>query len=462
VVAEQRHRHRRRGSTSPTGSPSPPLAPSHLDAQGRRVFELTAKSGRHDFGSGHAADTWGFDGDYLGPTLRAAKGEQVLVNVHNSLGETTTVHWHGMHLPAAMDGGPHQPIAPGTTWSPTWTIKQPAATLWYHPHPHGDTAQHVYRGLAGMFILDDPAAPVALPDEYGVDDIPVIVQDRAFDGDSLDEGRSLLAGTGILGDTIVVNGTVAPFLDVTTSLVRLRVLNASNARPFNFRFATGGSSPGSAPTAGCWRPRSRPHTCSSRRVSERRSSSGYGRAIGWCCAARRSTSAATWCRTAWFGGEDRFDVLELRGAAQLRASAGVPAGLVEIERLPPSSAVTSRDFSLTSETINGSAMSMERVDVTATLGTVEVWSITNQDGAPHDFHLHDVQFQVLGAKVLAWKDTVFVPAGDTVRIIMRFADYADPGVPYMFHCHLLYHEDQGMMGQFVVVRPGEQASLHRH
>jgi blue copper oxidase len=104
----------------------PPLAPSELDADGRRVFELTAAQGQHDFGAGRT-DTWGFNGDYLGPTLRVRRGDEVLVNVHNELDEETTVHWHGLHLPAVMDGGPHQPIAPGQTWSPTWRIDQPAA-----------------------------------------------------------------------------------------------------------------------------------------------------------------------------------------------------------------------------------------------------------------------------------------------------------------------------------------------
>ncbi|MBB5872537.1 FtsP/CotA-like multicopper oxidase with cupredoxin domain [Allocatelliglobosispora scoriae] len=440
----------------------PPLAPSHLDGQGRRVFELTAKAGKHDFGSGRTADTWGFDGDYLGPTLRAAKGEQVLVNMHNSLGEATTVHWHGMHLPAAMDGGPHQPVAPGATWSPTWTIKQPAATLWYHPHPHGETARHVYRGLAGMFILDDPAAPVDLPDEYGVDDIPVIVQDKAFDGAALDEGRALLAGTGILGDTIAVNGTVAPFLDVTTSLVRLRVLNASNARPFNFRFADGRAFDWIGTDGGLL---AAPVSASHVQLSPgERAEIVVGVRAGERVVLRSEEVdlGGNLVQDRFVGGKDRFDVLELRGAAVLRASVGVPPRLVEMERLDPSTAVTTRGFSLTSETINGSAMSMERVDVTATLGTTEIWEITNRDGAPHNFHVHDVQFQVLGADVVAWKDTVFATPGETVRIVLRFTDYADPSVPYMYHCHLMYHEDQGMMGQFVVVRPGETASLHHH
>ena len=126
----------------------PPLAPSHVDAQGRRVFELTAGFGHTDFGHGRTG-TWGYNGTYLGPTLRATRGEQVLVNFHNGLAEDTTVHWHGMHLPARMDGGPAYPIAPGDTWSPTWKIDQPAATLWYHPHPGGTTEDQVYKGLAG-------------------------------------------------------------------------------------------------------------------------------------------------------------------------------------------------------------------------------------------------------------------------------------------------------------------------
>jgi blue copper oxidase len=217
----------------------PPLAESQVDDEGRRVFDLTAEAGTTELQPGTATDTWGYNGSYLGPTLRAERGEEVLVNVTNELDETTTVHWHGMHLPAEMDGGPHQPIEPGDTWSPTWQIDQPAATLWYHPHPHGETEDHIYRGLAGMFLLDDPALPAAqqLPHEYGVDDIPVIVQDKRLDDGELTYGRGLFSGTGRLGDTLVVNGTYGPYLDVTTELVRLRLLNASTARIYDFGFS---------------------------------------------------------------------------------------------------------------------------------------------------------------------------------------------------------------------------------
>ena len=142
----------------------PPLAESTVEADGTRVFALDAQAGATEFEPGEPSSTWGFNGSYLGPTIVAKRGEHVRVDVTNSLEEPTTVHWHGMHLPAEMDGGPHQMVEPGATWSPEWDIDQQAATLWYHPHPHGETEDHVSRGLAGMFIVqDDAEAALALP-----------------------------------------------------------------------------------------------------------------------------------------------------------------------------------------------------------------------------------------------------------------------------------------------------------
>src|SRR5690606_16053767 len=140
-------------------------------------------------------------------------------------------------LPPAMDGGPHQAVEPGSTWHPTWEIDQPGATLWYHPHPHGETEEHVYRGLAGMFILDDDATRAAdLPSEYGVDDVPVIVQDKVFDDagqlDLTDDGGE----PGTLGGVVMANGTVGAFHEVTSERVRLRLLNGSTARTYTFGF----------------------------------------------------------------------------------------------------------------------------------------------------------------------------------------------------------------------------------
>jgi blue copper oxidase len=449
----------------------PPLAPSHVDATGRRVFDLTAQAGTHRFG---AADTttWGFNGGYLGPTLRATRGEQVVVDVHNSLPVATSVHWHGMHLPAAMDGGPHNPVAPGATWSPTWTVNQPAATLWYHPHPHGDTAAHVYRGLAGMFIVDDPATDVAaLPHRYGVDDIPLVVQDKRLDGAGrLDDSAPMFSGTGIRGATVAVNGTVGPYLDVTTSLVRLRLLNASNARVYSFGFTDGrgydlvGTDGGllAAPvrlTRLMLSPGERAEIVVAMRPGDRTVLRSYPPDLGVNAITARMN-----------GGSDTLDILQLRAAGTLAPSPAVPVRLATVPRLDPADAAETRTFSLGGNAINGNKHDMNRVDATVVKDTTEVWEITNRDGEPHNFHVHDVQFQVTSVDgrtpplpLLGWKDTVYVPEGSTLRLVLRFTDHADPATPYMMHCHLLRHEDRGLMAQFVVVEPGQSARLpHSH
>ena len=452
----------------------PPLAESHLDDRGRRVFDLRAQTGHRDFDQGGATSTWGFNGDYLGPTLRAKRGEQVLVNVVNGLDEPTSVHWHGMHLPAAMDGGPHQEIHPGATWSPTWRIDQPAATLWYHPHPHGETEQHVYRGLAGMFILDDDqTSALPLPKRYGVDDIPVIVQDRRFGRNGqFDNGRGL-GGIGVLGDTLLVNGVVGPYLDVTTERVRLRLLNASNARTYDFGlsddrgFALIGTDGGLLPAP--YRtnrirlsPGERAEIVVAVRPAERVTLRSFPSNEGLDPLNRRFT-----------GAMDTLDVLELRAAGTLTPSPAVPERLVPMARIDPASAVTTREFRFAGHDINGESMEMDRIDAVVTRGTAEIWEVGREDGTPHSFHIHDVQFQVLSIagrepppELRGWKDTILLEAKRPVRLIARFDDYSDPNVPYMFHCHLLYHEDQGMMGQFVVVEPGEQAghppTTHHH
>src|SRR5690606_24978528 len=212
----------------------PELLEPTLEPDGTKHFTLTMMQGTTEFLEGKTTDTWGINGSYLGPTVRVSRGDKVSFDVINQLGETSTLHWHGMMLPPEMDGGPHQMIEAGKTWSPHWTIDQPSATTWFHPHLHGNTAQHVYRGLAGMFIIDDEDYK-KLPTNYGVDDIPLIVQDKLFTSDgqfSEDDDTTF----GILGDEILVNGTHDPFLEVTSSQVRFRLLNGSNARAYTFGF----------------------------------------------------------------------------------------------------------------------------------------------------------------------------------------------------------------------------------
>jgi FtsP/CotA-like multicopper oxidase with cupredoxin domain len=442
----------------------PPLAESTVDASGTRLFDLTAAASTTEFLPGLQTPTWGFDGSYLGPTLVAKRGENVRVDVHNDLAEATTVHWHGMHLPAAMDGGPHQPIAPGTEWSPEWTVDQPAATLWYHPHPHGDTEDHVAAGLAGMFIVqDDVEAALPLPRTYGVDDVPLIVQDKRFTSTgAFSEGSRGFVGA--LGDTILVNGTVGPYLDVTTEAVRLRILNASTARTYDFGFDDDRGFQLVASDGGLL---DAPYATDRIQLSPGERAEIVVPFAAGETATLRSTPpdlGVDESAAARNGGSDSFDVLQVRAAATLAPSPELPAALASIERLKESDVTATRDLRLDGFVINQEPMDMSRIDEVVQLGATEVWTVKNGMEMPHNFHVHDVQFQVLTIggsppppELAGWKDTVYLRPDIDYRLIMRFDDYADPDAPYMYHCHLLWHEDQGMMGQFVVVEPGQGA-----
>ena len=169
----------------------PPPAEPLIDPDGAKRFTLTLGTGETELLPGKITkNMWGVNGSYLGPVVRVERGDRVRMQVVNRLPEATTLHWHGMRLPARMDGGPHRMIEPGATQTPEWTVDQPATTSWFHPHPHERTAMHVYRGVAGLFLIDDPDGP-ELPSAYGVDDIPLIVQDKVLDGDGqLETGAS--------------------------------------------------------------------------------------------------------------------------------------------------------------------------------------------------------------------------------------------------------------------------------
>ena len=449
-----------------TGSlPIPPLLAPQFQ-NGTKVFNLSLQQGQSHFFPGVATDTFGINGNYLGPTLRASQGEKVLINVTNHIGETTTIHWHGMHVPAAMDGGPHQVIANNTQWNPQFTIMQPSATPWYHPHMMGQTLRQVSMGLVGMFILDD-TNPVqnSLPHTYGVDDIPLIFQDESFGTNGqlvFNNGGGRRRGGGQA--TTMVNGAISPTINIGQSPLRLRLLNASSRDFYNFGFAgnetfyqiasDGGLLP--APVA-------------------------LSRLI--LAPAERSEiivdlNSSRPLLLQSFGGNGGGDrdgnnaqtgtLLTINYTGTGTGQAVLPPRLNSIERLQPASAVQTRDMVLggndRNPTINGQSMTSmaDMMNMANTLmvklGTTEIWNLINRSNDTHAFHIHDIQFQILdrngatpAANEAGLKDTVMVRPRETVRIIMRFTDFADPNTPYMYHCHLLNHEDNGMMGQFVVV-----------
>ena len=375
------------------------------------------------------------------------------------------MHWHGMHLPARADGGPHSPIAPGTTWTPSWTIDQPAASLWYHPHLHERTEDHVYRGLAGMFLLDDPEADaLALPRRYGEDDIPLMIQDkRLTDDGELDFSQGMVSPIGRLGDDVLINGTPSPHVRVSQRRVRFRLLNASTARVYDIGFADDRAFSLVAMDNGLLE----------RPVRQRRIQLSVGERVEIIADFRPGERVTlrsfppdlgtdAW-NARFSGGDDTLDLLEVRADPDLGDAPEVPAALARPEPPLPRSTHTRRFRLSGSSSINGRKMDMGRIDETIPLGATETWEATNPGGTPHNFHVHDVRFRIeryAGGPppphLRGWKDTVYVPPDETVRLVTRFTDYADPTTPYMFHCHLLEHEDRGMMGQFVVVEPGDR------
>lgn len=450
----------------PAGAGGTLRVPSILDGEvtgTERIYRLVAQAGETAFVAAGSAATWGFNGTFLGPTIRMRRGETVRMRVQNDLPDPTTVHWHGMHLPAVSDGTPHQTIPAGSNWSPTWIVDQPAATLWYHPHPHGATEMHVHRGLAGMLIVEDGAANTGLPQEYGIDDIPLIIQDRTFDtrGQMLDTDRR---GPGMLGNTVLVNGIVAASLVAAAPTTRFRILNASTARSYNLGFADDrpfeiiASDGGLLPTPVTSTrllvtPGERFEILLQIPVGESVTLRSFPQDLG-------DVAGTT-------GGDDEFTVLEITGPSQAEPLVDAPVfTLPALERYDAAEAAVTRRFEFSANRINGVAMDMTRVDEVVTVDQLEVWEALNTARTPHNFHIHGVQFQIIEIggtvpppELAGWKDTVYLPPTVTVRLAMRFSEYTDPAVPYMYHCHLLWHEDLGMMGQFVVIRPGEQPGV---
>jgi FtsP/CotA-like multicopper oxidase with cupredoxin domain len=473
---------------APLATPTLPI-PKLIEARSGEPITLALQKTQHRFGPGPAVPSQGISASYLGPVVRVRSGDTVPFRVENRLDEETTLHWHGILVPSHLDGGPHNTIRPGAVWSPEITIKQPATTAWFHPHPHGNTARQVYSGLAGMMIVSDGAdRDRGLPAAYGLDDLPIVLQDKRFarNGEVMYQPGMMDMMHGFQGDTLVVNGVIAPVASVPAGMVRLRLLNAANARVFDLRFSDrrtffviGGDGGllaepvevNSLPIA----PAERYEVLvdfADGRSTDLVAAPDTGRAPGMMpmmSPAHRAAGAAE-------------HLMRFKPDPALKpAVTRVPRQLASLAEPDVKSAVAWRTFELNPMMgmgmmgmgmmrglgrgagaghmmgINGRAFAMDRIDVTAKLRSAEIWEISAA-GMPmaHPFHVHGASFRILsknGSKPAAhewgWKDVVLVE--EHAEILVRFDNPAPTNMPFMYHCHILEHEDHGMMGQFAVV-----------
>ena len=443
----------------------PELAESTLQGSVRK-FDLTLQAGTTQFVPGTQVETWGINGNYLAPTLRVTDGERIEINVANTLPEDTTLHWHGLHVPAEMDGGPHQPIDMNSTWSPHWTVSQAASTNWYHPHLHGRSEAHVKLGVVGMFIVDDALeSTLNLPRTYGVDDLPIIVHDSPVglsEGNPLDLISELLGSRQ--GDSLtLVNGQYEPYFDVSTSQLRLRLLNASIGDVFDFSFDDGREFSIIASEGGLF---DRPVTENSLLMSP---GERYEIVVTF-----EPGETARLNRTVLDEDGDApanpESTIEFRAAGDLQDMGPLPEVMMVLPQTTTDNVERIRTFDMSGVEINGLMMNMDRIDQVVHAGTSEIWSVNNLDQRElHNFHVHGVSFRVLSVDGIApephrrWdKDTVLIPPGSTVDLLVEFPEVSSDGWPFMFHCHFLRHEGRGMMGQYLVVENGQSLSPADH
>lgn len=460
------------------------------------VYNLNMQNGTRQFNPGVTSATKGFNGSLLGPTLIMQAGERVYMNVTNSIGEETTVHWHGFHVAPENDGGPHTVIDPNTTWTPNFPVLDRAGTYWYHPHAHELTAKHVLQGLAGMIIVKDAQeAALNIPRTYGVDDFPLIVQTRAitaagvigFDGSEVN-----------LDSNLMVNGIKNSRLNVPQQMVRLRILNASHQRVFNLGMSNNSIFYHIA-TDGGLKP-SRANVTRLRLAPGERgeiivpfSSFSVGATPNLVSYAGELPDGTWGADRPWinfvnpvpsytpnFMNGNTFTVLRFLVTAQTASpvTAIPPLSLGAFSTIPESAATNTRHKYLFSGTVGGgfgvkvgstssyadaTAFDMNVVNDVIPLDRIEIWTLHGAADQYHPFHIHDIQFFILDRKdslnntipltsnEIGRKDVVYVGPKETVRFITKFDDFWGD-VPYMYHCHITVHEDKGMMKQFIINR----------
>lgn len=453
-------------------------------------INLTLQEGITNFYPGITTNTMGANGALLGPTVIMNQGDFVNITVNNQLTEETTVHWHGLHVKPEDDGGPHSVIQPNDIWNPQFTVLDKAGTYWYHPHLHMQTDKHVSKGIAGiMLVRDNEEAGLNLPLDYGVDEFPLVLQTKGFDANG-----QILVHTD-LDTSVMVNGTVDAVTDLPAQVVRLRVLNGASQRVMELGFSYDRSFSLIGTDGGLL---SAPLSMTRYRISPGQRADILVDLSGSQGDNFQLMSFASELPNAIYGASqpgmgpgataslpdytsnplngNNYELLDINVVgATANPIMTIPTTLASFTPLLEADADITRNLTFTSDgqmgdlsgpfLINGSTFDMDVINYTIPLNNTEIWSLTNQTPIAHPFHIHDVQFFILDIngnppppELQGYNDVVMVPGGmGNVRFIAQFTEHTSDTVPYMYHCHMLTHEDDGMMGQFLVTDP--EASL---
>ena len=468
-------------------------------------------------------------GGYLGPTIRVRRGQRVRLDLFNHLSESTIIHWHGLHVPDTMDGHPRFAIDPGARFRYEFVVDNRAGSYWFHPHPHGRTGKQVYAGMAGLFLVaDDEEAALGLPS--GEFELPLVIQDRLIDDDNqfvyppggddpaaksgrggmgggmMGRGMGMGSGSGggmmrgggmgpmmagmmgVLGDRILVNGSLHGGRDVERRAYRLRLLNASNSRTLKLAWSDGTPLNVIASGGGLLAAPLRRDYVMLPPADRVELWVDFGH---WAAGSKAVLRSLAFDGGIGMGGMmgggsggladgAAFDVHRFKVGGGAAHADALPAKLATVAAAQPRQAINAdrpKVFDLTMRMmawgINGASFDMLAASPleTVKLGTQEVWEFRNEGrGAmmgmvmPHAMHVHGLQFRVLAREVSSrfaaeyatidaghvdegWKDTVLVMPGERVRILLRFADF--PGL-FLYHCHMLEHEDTGLMRNYLV------------
>jgi bilirubin oxidase len=442
---------------------TPPLLQNISSAPHTVEVNIVAAPTRLSLIPGKTTDVFAYNGQIPGPTLEVHEGDKVIIHFVNKLAEPTTIHWHGVHLPANQDGSPFNPVPAGKSHDYIFTVfPGTAGTYWYHPHLDQRTGYQIEKGLYGAFIVRPAVDPL-----QGIPEKLLILSDNRFRADgSLDfPERTSPQGeideiNGREGNVLFVNGRVLPTIRIRSGEVqRWRVINTSAARVYKLGIP-GQTMLHVGSDGGLFE---RPVEVKDVTVANSERVEVLVRGTG----SRGSTASLQMLPYDRYVPQTRpADWNQPRDLITLQysnddplPSVTVPATLRRIPVLDTTKVAATRDISLSQGLINGRMMDMNRVDVTASLGTTEIWQIENLVGMDHPFHLHGFQFQIIERNGVpepfrSWKDVVNVPKHQTVRFVVRYDDF--PG-KWMFHCHILDHEDHGMMG-ILEVKPRKKGS----